>query len=50
MGEERNRRYENYNKTTRDAADICGRCQGASAAAQESKPSAVKKGHDTAGK
>lgn len=38
MGEERIGRYEYYDKTTKDAADICGRCQETSEAAKGSEP------------
>ena len=38
MGEERDGSYKYYDKTTRDAADICGASQGASAAAKGAEP------------
>ena len=38
MGEERDGSYEYDEKTTKDAADICGRCQKASEAAQRPEP------------
>ena len=38
MGEERVGSYEYYNKTTKDAADICGASQGSSSAAKEPEP------------
>ena len=38
MGEERIGSYEYYDKTTRDAADICGAGQGTSTAAKGPEP------------
>ena len=38
MGEERVGSYEYYNKTTKDAADICGASQGSSSAAKRPEP------------
>jgi hypothetical protein len=38
MGEERVGSYEYYDKTTKDAADICGRCQETSEAAKRPEP------------
>ena len=38
MGEERDGRLGDHNKTTQDAADICGASQGTSAAAKGAEP------------
>ena len=38
MGEERDGRLGHHNKTTQDAADICGASQGTSAAAKGAEP------------
>jgi hypothetical protein len=38
MGEERDGSYAYYDKTTKDASDICGRCQEASEAAKRPEP------------
>ncbi len=38
MGAERDGSFEYYNKTTKDAADICGASQGSSDAAKGAEP------------
>lgn len=38
LGEERDRGFENYDRTTKEAADICGASQGTSAAAEGTEP------------
>lgn len=38
MGEERDRGFENYGKTTKEAADICGTSQGTSDPAKGTEP------------
>lgn len=38
MGEERDRGFENYDKKTKEAADICGASQGTSDAAKGTEP------------
>ena len=38
MGEERDGRFEYYDKTTKEAADICGAGQGTSSAAKGAEP------------
>lgn len=38
MGEERDGSYAYYDETTKDAADICGRCQETSEAAKRTEP------------
>jgi hypothetical protein len=38
LGEERDRGFENYDRTTKEAADICGTSQVASAAAEGTEP------------
>ncbi len=38
MGEERDRGFENYDRTTKEAADICGASQGTSDPAKGTEP------------
>jgi hypothetical protein len=38
LGEERDRGFENYDRTTKEAANICGASQGTSDAAKGTEP------------